>query len=207
MLLKLNEIVRDGIQLGQNTATALDGFQYVVADSLHLAVFESPGEDAAVPFHRPFTDGFIYQKVKESVVCRGYGAPEAGLLWVCRFLLREIIRLLQQVVGKWHRLRPGRFPKIGLFGHTPEIVVSEETHGGEVQTLGQAPDDLRCHLAKPHPAGFIRQQDPEEYGPVATPIPTDVVPNLHHVRRQQVDYLRDCGVDLLRSEERRGGKE
>jgi len=75
-------------------------------------------------------------------------------------------------------------------------MVREETHGREVQSLGQSPDDLRCHLPKPLLAGLIRQQDPKEYSPVATPIPADVVPNMHHIRRQRLDDFRNRGIDF-----------
>src|SRR5450432_4657074 len=163
MLLQLNEIVRDGVELRWDVAAALDGIQHAVANCLHLAVLKSSGQDTALPFDRPFADSFINQEVEYGVIRSGYSASKAGLLWICRFLVGEIICLFEEVIGKRHRLRPSLFPKCSLFRHVSEIVVREETHGREVQTLGQAPHDLRCYLAKPRRAGFIRQQDTEEY--------------------------------------------
>jgi hypothetical protein len=64
MLLKLNEVLRDGIQIWQDTATTLGGYQHIVAYSFHFAVLERPGEDTALSFHCPFADGFVYQKVE-----------------------------------------------------------------------------------------------------------------------------------------------
>ncbi|HEY1185586.1 MAG TPA: hypothetical protein VGE89_15445 [Bryobacteraceae bacterium] len=128
VLLQLNEIVRDRVQLRQNGAATLNGFQHVVANCLHLAMFKSPGEDAPLSFHRPFADCFIYQEVEESVVCRGDGASKAGLLWVCRFLVCEIVCLFEQVIWKWHRLRPRLFLQYTLFGHATKIVVGKEAH-------------------------------------------------------------------------------
>src|ERR1022692_212520 len=196
MLLQHDEVLGYGVQLWQDTAAALGGVQHVVADSLHLAVFKSPREGTTLPLHRPFANSLIYQKVEQGIICGGYSPPEASLLWICWFLVREIIRLFEQVIGKWHRLCPRLFPKVSLFGHAPEIMVREETHRREVQTFAQEPDDFGCDLAKPRLAGLIRQQYAKEYSPIATPIPTDVVPNVHHIRLQQSDHFPDCSVDL-----------
>jgi hypothetical protein len=112
------------------------------------------------------------------------------------FLAREIICLFQQVIGKLHQLCPSLFPKSLLFGHAPEIVVGEKTHARKIQPLLQLRGDLRRYLAKPGFASLIRQQDAEEYGLIATPIPSDVVPNVYHLGGQQAYYFRDCGIDL-----------
>jgi hypothetical protein len=64
MLLELNEIVRNGVQVSRDVPTTLGSLQHVIADRLHLAVFEGSGQDTALPFNRPFANSFIYQKVE-----------------------------------------------------------------------------------------------------------------------------------------------
>jgi hypothetical protein len=79
MLLQLNEALRDRVQFGRDASSAPDCFQDSVADGLHLRVFEGTSKDSALPFHGPVADGFVDQKVEESVICGGYGTPASSL--------------------------------------------------------------------------------------------------------------------------------
>jgi hypothetical protein len=66
-------------------------------------------------------------------------------------------------------------------------VIREEAHGRKVQTVGHPLDDLPCYFVKSRcTARFIRQYNAEEYGPIATPILTDIVPDVHNIGRQNL---------------------
>jgi len=58
-------------------------------------------------------------------------------------------------------------------------VISEQAHRRKVQTVGQQLDDFPCYFVKSRCiARFIRQYNAKEYGPIATPILTDIVPDV-----------------------------
>jgi hypothetical protein len=123
--------------------------------------------------------------MEQRIASRGYGTSKTGLLGIRWFLIREIVGLLKQVLGERHRLRPSFLAKNSLFRHAPEIVIREETHGREVQTVLKPLDNFACYFVKSwYLARVIRQLNPEEYGPIPTPILTDIVPDVHHIRRQ-----------------------
>src|ERR1035438_358078 len=91
MLLQLNKTAGDDAQFRGNSRTALCTLQHVIADRLHLAVFEGSGKNATLALNGPFADRLIDQKMKQRVVSRGDGASEASLLRICGFLLSKII--------------------------------------------------------------------------------------------------------------------
>lgn len=51
-------------------ASTLDGFDQMVADALHCAMFEGASQPAPLAFDRPFCDCFVDQEMKEGIVRR-----------------------------------------------------------------------------------------------------------------------------------------
>ena len=91
--------------------------------------------------------------------------------WLFSTPRRKLVGILQQVIRKCHLLfRPLLFLKDGLLCYASEVVVWKESKLGKVQSLSQAPYDLRRNVAQSLFAGLVRQQDPEENRPLITPV-------------------------------------
>src|SRR5439155_26283622 len=76
---------------------------------IHPGVFEYPGELRALGGDLPFGYCFRNQQVKKGVVCRRNRASQARLARLRALPVREMMRLLKQVVVVRHRSRPRRF--------------------------------------------------------------------------------------------------
>lgn len=64
------------------------------------------------------------QEMEESIVCSGYGAPQAGLTGSFLLPFRKMSGLLQQVIGVSHRGScPSRVVKVSLLGETAKIEI------------------------------------------------------------------------------------
>lgn len=57
---------RNRVQLWRERATTLDSLQHVVADCLHLRMFEGSRKSAPLSLDRPFTDSFVDQKMNSA---------------------------------------------------------------------------------------------------------------------------------------------
>ncbi|SPF46824.1 hypothetical protein SBA4_3580007 [Candidatus Sulfopaludibacter sp. SbA4] len=178
------------LQLGEFSDQTLDfdlnGRRIVLIASLeyraaHSAVLEHPAEPRTLFGYTPVGDEVRYQKVERRVVRRGYGTLETRLLGVFSAAFRKVLRIPKQVVGIRHLLRPCLFPRRRLFGFTSEVVVWKHAKGVEVQMLTETLNHIVRHLTQAILCGIVRQNDPEEYGPLAAPVFAHAVPDTHNV--------------------------
>jgi len=175
--------MRDVLQLntGVGLSRTVKGLNVILADIPHNLVFKGSAESAALPFHGPFTYGFVDQETKQSIVCNRNGAPKARLRGIIFFLVCQVVRLLQQIIRKRHRSGPRRFVEFGLFRLASEIEVREKSEAGEVEPIGHAPYYLCCHIAKMvSVACFIGEQHAEEDRPLAAPVLRDLIVDTLH---------------------------
>ncbi|MBI3683989.1 MAG: hypothetical protein HY235_26750 [Acidobacteria bacterium] len=107
------------------------------------------------------------------------------------------MRLLKQVLGKWHRLCPSGLLKFFLLGETPKIEIRMKAKFLGSYLVENCQRDALCNLAQLiSRAGLVRKHYPEENRGLACPIATETIPNANNGRCESLHGPLNARVDL-----------
>lgn len=145
----------------------------------------------------PVPGRFMDQQMEQGIISCRDCPSQACLARTLLLTIGQVLRLLKQVLGKWHRLGPSGLLKLFVLGETPKIEIRMKAKFLGFYLIQNGLPDTLCHFAQSgFAAGLVQEHYPEENRGVACPIAAEAVSNAHNVRCESLHGPLNARVDL-----------